>query len=88
MDRTNEPDEETLRLPVAYSQGYVYVSVIHDSGAGSEVAKASEPDEVSPASTEEVKDNSDLGPTLALMALAALFAPLMGATIFVLAHHA
>lgn len=83
MDHTKEPDEGAPRLPVAYSQGYVYVSVIHDgrldagSSEGSGTAAASE----TPA--EQAKSEPRLVPPLAVVAAAALLGPLMGAAAFV-----
>lgn len=84
MDRTKESDVAVLRLPVAYSQGYVYVSVLHDAWSGAPAATVPETDPKPNEPTVQPGDEAVLGPSLALMALAALFGPFMGAGVFVL----
>lgn len=83
MDCTKEPDECALRLPVAYSQGYAYVGVIHGlqpvaTTSGSEAAdELAEP-------AEQPNTVALLSAPLAIAALAALLGPFLGATAFVL----
>ena len=83
MDRTKEADDVAPRLPVAYSQGYVYVSVIHDAGLDAETSKGSEVTAETEKPSEQPKNVVPLGRPLAVVALAALFGPIIGAAVFV-----
>lgn len=84
MDRTKEPDEGIPRLPVAYSQGYVYISVIQGTEADSDSVKDSGADVKSETSNEQPNAIAPLGPPLAAVALAALIGPFIGGAAFVL----
>ena len=83
MDRTKEPDDSIPRLPVAYSQGYVYVSVIHhaglDAGSLAGIDAAARPE----TPVEQPNSEPRLVPPLAVVAVATLLGPLMGAAAFV-----
>lgn len=83
MDRTKEPDEGAPRLHVMYSQGYAYVSVIHEPGLDAGSSKGSEMVAQSGPPPERPKNEPSFGPPLAVVALAALLGPFTGAAAFV-----
>lgn len=83
MDRTKAPEEGAPRLPVVYSQGYAYVSAIHEPGLDAGSSKGSETAAQSGTPPERPKNEPSLGPPVAVVALAALLGPLMGAAAFV-----
>jgi hypothetical protein len=80
---TKEPDEGAPRLPVVYSQGYAYVSVIHVPGLDGGSSKGSKTAAKSGTPPERPKNEPPLGPPLAVVTLAALLGPLVGDAAFV-----
>lgn len=91
MDRTKEADgldDVVARLPVAYSQGYMYVSVVHarEADAGNSIAPEAATQAEKPC--EQQNTVAPLAPPLVASALSAICGPMFGAAVFVLVQYA
>lgn len=83
MDDTKELNEGAQRLPLAYSQGYVYVSVIHDARPDAGPSAGSDTAATTQTAVEQPMSEPRLVPPLAVVAVATGLGPLVGAAAFV-----
>lgn len=82
MDRTEENVGSQPRLPVAYSQGYVYAATVQTAGIDPDTQNGdpiSQPKRREPIGSEPLPFSQ-----IAVGALAGLIGPFLGATIFLL----